>query len=38
MGEDKTIEWGLGLSIGVGAGVEMMSHRIRIYAVWAEWH
>ena len=38
MGEDKTISWGLGLSIAVGAGVESMSHRIRIYAVWAEWH
>lgn len=38
MGEDKTISWGLGLSMKIGAGVEMMSHRIRIYAVWAEWH
>jgi len=38
MGEDKTIEWALGLSIEVAAGVESMSHRIRIYAVWAEWH
>lgn len=38
MGEDKTISWGLGLSIKVGAGVEMMSHRIRIYAVMGEWH
>jgi hypothetical protein len=38
MGEDKTIQWGLGLSIGVGAGVEMMSHRMQIFAVWAEWH
>lgn len=38
MGEDKTISWGLGLTIGIGAGVESMSHRMRIYAVWAEWH
>jgi len=38
MGEDKTISWGLGLSMEIGAGVEMMSHRMRIYAVWAEWH
>jgi hypothetical protein len=38
MGEDKTISWGLGLSIEVGAGVEMMSHRMQIFAVWAEWH
>lgn len=38
MGEDKTISWGLGLSMEVGAGVEMMSHLIRIYAVMAEWH
>lgn len=38
MGEDKTILWGLGLSIEIGAGVESMNHRIRIYAVWAEWH
>lgn len=38
MGEDKNISWGLGLSIGIGAGVESMSHRMRIYAVWAEWH
>ena len=38
MGEDKTISWALGLSIGVGAGVESMSHRMRIYAVWPEWH
>ena len=38
MGSDKTISWGLGLSIRIGAGVESMSHRMRIYAVWAEWH
>ncbi len=38
MGEDKTISWGLGLTIGIGAGVESMSHRMRIYAVWAELH
>ena len=38
MGEDKTISWGLGLSMEVGAGVESMSHRMRIYAVWAESH
>ncbi len=37
IGEYKTISWGLGLSMEVGAGVEMMSHRMRIYAVWAEW-
>jgi hypothetical protein len=38
MGEDKTISWGLGLTIGIGAGVESMSHRMRIYAVMGEWH
>jgi len=38
MGSDKTINWGLGLSICSIAGVESMSHRLRIYAVWAEWH
>jgi hypothetical protein len=38
MGEDKTISWGLGLTIRIGAGVESMSHRMRIYAAWAEWH
>jgi len=38
MEEEKTISWGLGLSIGIGAGVESMSHAMRIYAVWAEWH
>jgi len=38
MGEDKTISWGLGLTLGIGAGVESMSHRMRIYAAWAEWH
>jgi hypothetical protein len=37
MGEDKTIAWGLGLTIGIKAGVESMSHRMRIYAVWAEY-
>ena len=37
MGEYKIIERGLGLTIGIGAGVEGMSHRMRIYAVWAEW-
>jgi hypothetical protein len=38
MGEDKTISWGLGLTLGIGAGVESMSHQMRIYGVWAEWH
>jgi hypothetical protein len=38
MGEDKTISWGLGLTIGIGAGVESMNHRMRIFAAWAEWH
>jgi hypothetical protein len=38
MGEDKVISWGLGLTIRIGAGVENMSHRMRIYAAWAEWH
>ena len=38
MGEDKTISWSLGLTIEVGAGVEAMSRRIRIYSVMAEWH
>ena len=28
----------LGLSIKVGAGVEMMSHRMAIYSVGALWH
>jgi hypothetical protein len=37
MGAYKTISWGLGLSINVGAGVESMSHRMRIYTVMAEW-
>jgi hypothetical protein len=38
MGSDKTIYWGLGLSVNIGAGVESMSHRMRIYSIMAEWH
>jgi hypothetical protein len=37
MGEEKLIDEALGLSIRVAAGVEMMSHRIIIYAVAADW-
>jgi hypothetical protein len=35
---DKVIDQGLGISIGIVAGVEMMSHRFLFYAVAAEWH
>jgi len=38
MGSDKLITRALGLSIEIGAGVEMMSHQVAIYAVGAEWH
>jgi len=38
MGSDKLIDQALGLSIEISAGVEMMSHNIKIYAVGAEWH
>lgn len=38
MGSDKIIDKGLGLSINVAAGVEMMSHRVEIYAVAGEYH
>ena len=37
MGEEKLIDEALGLSIRVAAGVEMMSHRVIIYAVAADW-
>jgi hypothetical protein len=38
MGSDKVIDQALGISIGIGAGVEMMSHQFIFNAAVAEWH
>ncbi|MDZ7761753.1 MAG: DUF6623 family protein [Desulfovermiculus sp.] len=37
MGSKRTINEALGVSIEVGAGVESMSHQVRIYSVAALW-
>ncbi len=37
MGSERTIDESLGVSIEVGAGVESMSHQVRIYSVAALW-